>query len=537
MQHHRARLRDEHAELVQEHLDEREVAEQLEVRLSLEMRELREECQASGEGLGSLSTHLAGAQGMVAEELRGEAAVRAALGGELLSEESQRQALEAASHCEEAELVTRVEAFEEQLATMMESRASLEAHLEASRDLQAELRRAIAAERGGRADRVIAQEQALASESAQSSEEYRELRQSLVKGRGEHDAWKVNSAVRLQDLQEETAANSHEESALAARLADTRRVLARAQEDVRAAVSRSQLEVSELQLQHRWAEEQGEHCWDAARRLERSYRACSSLEVCAAEEAGEWCHRAMDSRNRYEVLADHSTELREELFHLRQELVQLEQDDDQQSILRKRGSRLKEELEMHTKFQEKLQVVKKKRSGLFAWLRGGQQTPRQPPAPPPPPPISSAESGLLGQKDASARSGSRAATAPAAVAGGAGGAGLGVRRSLPTQFDGGSATSMVRVSSDGSSSRAPDGGAIRHFARSSTTPPLPSASVSAGYATPLPSAPAVASGEANARRSSSSSAASSSLGYFGGDPAVRPSVGSWKEPFRDSDEV
>lgn len=218
----RAKLRAEHQELAREHRSERFAAEELQARLSTEMRELRDQCHEQGQTVGMLAQRLADARSAVTTELRSAAAVRSALGCELINEESQRRALEAARRGEEAELSQRVEAAEQQLQTMRGVRASLETQLRASARVQAELREHIAAERGGRSELEVAGERELVAWSERNDRVSGELRSRLQAEREETDTWRERTAREVSRLQQESAENSREESRLVEQLQSIR---------------------------------------------------------------------------------------------------------------------------------------------------------------------------------------------------------------------------------------------------------------------------------------------------------------------------
>merc|ERR1719382_2114838 len=111
-------LRQKHQSLIREQLAERQEAEELQGRLVGEMRELRDQCNEQGQMVGKLMQRLSDARGAVTSDLQNAQAVRAILGGELKSEELQRQALEDSWRSEEAEFQDMIQKAKGQLATM-----------------------------------------------------------------------------------------------------------------------------------------------------------------------------------------------------------------------------------------------------------------------------------------------------------------------------------------------------------------------------------------------------------------------------------
>lgn len=157
----RMRLRCEQEDLKRQLQSEKEAADELQAELTSEMRELRDRCHEQGQTVGLLTQRLADARSAIAAELQDAATERAALRGELLSEESQREKLQGALMHEEAEANCRVEAADQQLASMVAVRDSLKAQLQSALKVQVELREHIAAEREGRAELEVAGEREL----------------------------------------------------------------------------------------------------------------------------------------------------------------------------------------------------------------------------------------------------------------------------------------------------------------------------------------------------------------------------------------
>eukprot|EP00434_Breviolum_minutum_P015279 symbB.v1.2.013463.t1/scaffold951.1/size304340/3 len=157
----RMRLRCEQEDLRRQLETEKHAADELQAELTSEMRELRDRCHEQGQTVGLLTQRLADARSAIAAELQDAATERAALRGELMSEESQRQKLQATLMHEEAEASSRVEAADQQLASMVAVRDSLQAQLQSALKVQAELREHISAEREGRAELEVAGEREL----------------------------------------------------------------------------------------------------------------------------------------------------------------------------------------------------------------------------------------------------------------------------------------------------------------------------------------------------------------------------------------
>mmetsp|Transcript_67168 Transcript_67168/g.140307 ORF Transcript_67168/g.140307 Transcript_67168/m.140307 type:complete len:557 (-) Transcript_67168:726-2396(-) len=284
----KAELNFEQEALRHEHETEHGAAEALQARLSGEMQDLRDQCQRQGHTVTLLAQRLEEARTAVTAELRTAAANRVVLGEELEEEEAQRRSLEAARRGEEAEMQRRVALAERQLSTMSSVRASLEAQLEASNAAQDQLREHIAAERGGRAELVVAGERELTAWSEYNEKVSRTLKSEIREERSEVETWsKAASKWTLPQLEQEIAANSWEEQHLCEQLAALQEQRLRSQESVLAEVAVWDRESEALRNRLLEAEEEHLQSEAAIRRHKSALGACGCERGILEEELEE----------------------------------------------------------------------------------------------------------------------------------------------------------------------------------------------------------------------------------------------------------
>eukprot|EP00418_Pyrodinium_bahamense_P098304 CAMPEP_0179046058 /NCGR_PEP_ID=MMETSP0796-20121207/18495_1 /TAXON_ID=73915 /ORGANISM="Pyrodinium bahamense, Strain pbaha01" /LENGTH=572 /DNA_ID=CAMNT_0020742479 /DNA_START=94 /DNA_END=1815 /DNA_ORIENTATION=+ len=382
----RARLQHEYQELQRQHRAERFTAEEIQSRLSAEMRELRDQCHEQGQTVGLLTHRLADARDAVTAELRAATTVRAALGGELMSEESQRRVLEAARRNEESEASSRIETSEKQLAMMRRVRASLEAQLRTSVLVQTELREHIAAERGGCSELEVAGERELAAWSAHNSRVQSELSCRLQAEREELESWRSASMREVTRFEQESEQHSEEESALLAELHSVRE----AQDKVRAQLqAEAALWGREVERLRDCVREADEECWqslDTARRYVTAIGACGCERAELAEEVAS-AAAAQAVGAEFESLEDRRKGLLEELRETREAKEKCCEDGE--VICRQRDGLVhewREEDKVRGMLETELEALKKSR-GILCWRRR-QPAPSGAPLPPPegPPP-------------------------------------------------------------------------------------------------------------------------------------------------------
>lgn len=378
----RATLRTEHQELVREQRTERLAAEELQARLSAEMRELRDQCQEQGQTVGMLAQRLSDARNAVTAELRGAAALHSTLGTELQSEESQRRALEAARRGEEAEIAHRVEAAEQQLSTMSGVRASLEAQLHASHRVQAELREHISAERGGRSELKVAGERELTAWSEHNERVCGELRSRLRSERAEVDTWRESTAEEVSRLKEESEENTQEENQLMEQLQGVRQRQSMARRQLRSEVSSWNLEVEVLRERCLEVDEEHKQTEDALQRHTLSLGACGDERIELEEELQDRLGQASAAQDELQTLQCLSGELHDELREF-QSHVQYYRADEEVIKLREERDRLIREVSRETEHHKKLRedIESERKSWGFLCMKR-RQVPNSPPMTP-----------------------------------------------------------------------------------------------------------------------------------------------------------
>lgn len=380
----RARLHQEYQQLMREHQTERASAEEIQSRLSSEMRELRDQCHDQGQTVGMLTQRLADARDAVTAELRAATTVRAALGGELMSEESQRRALEAARRSEECEVEIRIETSERQLEMMRRVREALESQLRSSLEAQDELREHIAAERGGCSELQVAGERELVAWNAYNSRVQSELSSRLQVEREEVETMRSVAAREMGHLELENEQQCREESALLAQLSGVRE----AQEEARSQLQTEEVAWSQegerLRERLREADEECRQRLDAVRRCRTAVGACGCERAELEEEFEQSAEEAQASSAEIERLEERSEGLVEELAHLQEAARRCREDDEAVRLQKERDMLLgqfRQEAELRAIFESELEALKRSR-GILCWRR----RPPAPPAAPLPPP-------------------------------------------------------------------------------------------------------------------------------------------------------
>mmetsp|Transcript_83371 Transcript_83371/g.193754 ORF Transcript_83371/g.193754 Transcript_83371/m.193754 type:complete len:555 (-) Transcript_83371:62-1726(-) len=388
----RAKLQHEYQELLCEHQAERACADELQAKLSSEMRELRDQCQEQGQTVGLLTHRLADARDAVTAELQAATTVRAALAGELMSEESQRRALQAACRNEEAELEVRVHTSEKQLAMMSKIRACLEAHLQSSVQIQTELREHIAAERVGCSELEIAGERELVALSAHSTRVQSELNSRLQAEREEVESWRTVASAEIRQYKEESERHSHEETMLLSKLTSVREVQDEVRANLRAESTSWMYEIEHLRERLHEADQE---CWqrlDAARRYGTATGACECERAALEEELELSMEAARTRRAEVEGIEEHSAGLLDELHQIRESMEWCHEDDEAAQLCKERDSllnHLRQEAELRGVFESELEALRKSR-GILCWRRrqplppSGSAAPLPPPSGPPP---------------------------------------------------------------------------------------------------------------------------------------------------------
>lgn len=400
----RARLRTEHAELTKEHHSERVAAEELQVRLSSEMRELKDQCHEQGQTVGMLAQRLSDARNAVTAELRGAAEVHSTLDSELMSEESQRRALEAARRGEEAELSHRVEAAEQQLATMTGTRASLEAQLQASTRVQTELREHIEAERGGRSELEVAGQRELQAWSEHNVRVCNELESRLQSERAEMDAWRTSTTEEVERLKQESSQHSLEEGQLVEQLESVREWQAQARRRLRTEVLSWSREVEVLRERAQEADEEHWKSEDALRRHELSQGACGDERKLLEEEFEDRLSQAGTANGELQNLQMLSKSMADRLQDLRRQVRHYKEDVESERLMHERDTLVDEvsrEVQRHRYLQEEIEAERNSWSAFLCGRR--RQVPNSPPESPRTTPFRGPQSETLRAQFASSR--------------------------------------------------------------------------------------------------------------------------------------
>lgn len=383
-------LRCEYQDLVREARAERSAAEELQASLSAEMRQLRDQAQQQGRNVGMLVQRLVDARHAVTGELRGAAARRAQLGADLAAEEAQRVALEETWRNEEAEVGGRVEAAEQQLATMTAVRDSLVAQLSTSLRSQNELRAQIACERSGRSELEVAGEREMAAWNEHNSMLYGELRHRLQAERSEVDTWRADVSRELSLLQQECLEREREEETMELRLRSAKSAHDELESTLRAEAYAWSLEVERLRERTRQLDEE---CWsaaDTAQRCRAALGACGLERTELQEEMQKCVAAARTGGTELERLEQRSRFLREELHQVQEGVARWKHDEEAGRLCQQRDD-LVRQIQEATQFQSDLQgeLEEVKGRGIISCMFGsrrqaGPPAPLPPPASPPP---------------------------------------------------------------------------------------------------------------------------------------------------------
>lgn len=386
----RTLLRCEYQDLMRESRAERAAAEDLQATLSAEMRQLRDQCQEQGRTVGTLAQRLSDARHAVTSELRGAASARVALTAQLANEEQARRALEEVWRNEEGEVAGRIEAAEQQLATITAVRDSLRGQLRASMRTQTELECHISAERSGRSELEVAGERELNAWSEHNSRLYGELRHRLQAEREEVDTWRTTVSHEVTELQMEVYEQGHEESSLEAQVQAAHEGHSRLRTELQAEACTWHSEVEQLREKTRTLDEE---CWraaDTARRCSVAHGACGCERAELHEEMQKSLSVAQEGTGELEGLEHKSKFLREELNHLREGVASWRADDEA-AKLRQQHDDLLREIRDAQQLQQNLEaeLEEARNRGIFCMGRrrtGGPALPLPPPASPPPTP-------------------------------------------------------------------------------------------------------------------------------------------------------
>lgn len=373
----RQKLQYEHKELLRQHHAERVAAEEIQARLSSEMRELRDQCHEQGQTVGMLTHRLADARDAVTAELRAATMVRAALGGELMSEESQRRALEAARNNEEVEVEVRIRSAQKQLAMMKAVRSSLEAQLNTSLQIQFELQEHIAAERGGCTELEVAGERELVAWNRHNNKVYSELTSRLQAEREEVESWRSVASRELGRFQRECEQQRCEESVLLAELTNMREAQDQVRAHIQAEARLWNREIEALRERLREADEEYWQSLDTAQRCNTATGACE-CERATLEEEVERCDAAAQATGAQDAgIEEESQSLLEELHELRESIVRCHEDEEATRLSQERDNivaQVRQESELRITFEAELDALKRSR-GILCWRRRGTPPP------------------------------------------------------------------------------------------------------------------------------------------------------------------
>jgi len=387
----RARLRREHADLVREHSAEQQEAEEVQARLAVEMRELRDYSHEQGQTIGTLTRGLQDAHEAFTLELQRAAAMRSHLGGELMSEESQRRALETAHNTEQAEVEGRMRMAEHQLETMSTVHSSLVMQLRTSRQIQDELRAHIEDERRGRSELEAAGRRELEDRRRREDRVHAEMEDRLAEERDEAETWKMANDQEMSVLQQEYNSQCREEAALAEQLRSMQDAHSRRRDKLHSEAAAWQQEVEELRRRERDLDERCE--WEAVA-TEQIYEELSQEN----EEHTELKKEFAEKEKLYNRGNQNAAQVREEQAEARaslqaaQEKLAAVQEDPVLSQLRAEHRQLCEQRNESAKrvaaLRSELDASRSK--GIFCWRRRLPPSARsldspecEPPLPPP----------------------------------------------------------------------------------------------------------------------------------------------------------
>mmetsp|Transcript_81805 Transcript_81805/g.227814 ORF Transcript_81805/g.227814 Transcript_81805/m.227814 type:complete len:867 (-) Transcript_81805:239-2839(-) len=380
-----AALRHEHRDLVREHRAEQDASEQLQQRLSAEMRELRDNCTEKGQAVGALTSRLAETTEVVTVELQSAAALRQELELELEREEVHRHELESTLGVEEAEAASKVQAAEQQLHAMQSVRVSLETQIRTSLQIQAELRDHIAAERIGRSELEVAGERELSA--------WRQ--QAQVKQQAESEEAEIaekRTRREVEHLRQVSEQQCLEETAMMARLSALRTEQARDKARLQEMAEKWHYEVEVLRARAADVDEECRNGEEIAQELNEQRMACATEKEELEQEVQRHFERSQAGEADLEQVEHLSQQLREELDELRESTARCREDPEYLRLCRVRDEVSQEiHAEMQQKAALELELERASRSGFFRCVKR-----RQPPLPAPrenAPPSNSAAGG------------------------------------------------------------------------------------------------------------------------------------------------
>jgi len=385
----RQKLMQEHEELKRRHRAEQSSAEELQARLSLEMRELRDQCHGHSQTVGQLTQRLSDARDAVHAELRASASVKSALCGELASEESRRRALEAAYSSGEAELEAqaRVESAQRQLAMMRAVRDALESQICTTLQLQDELEHHISAERGGCSELQVAGERELVEWNKHKHQTtfLCELGSRLQMEREEVESEQSVTSQAFGRCQQEHEEQAQDKDSLVAQLASVREAQDRIRSELHGGATAWTNQVEHL---HERISEADEECWqslDAAQRNRSAISMCSVERALLEEEIEQSDTARQVETCELEAVEQQSAELTEELHQLREALLRCQEDDEKVRLCHEQDSlscQLHDEAEARHHLESELEALKNSR-GLLCWRRRAPASPTAGASPPP----------------------------------------------------------------------------------------------------------------------------------------------------------
>eukprot|EP00927_Polykrikos_kofoidii_P072428 TRINITY_DN68547_c0_g1_i1.p1 TRINITY_DN68547_c0_g1~~TRINITY_DN68547_c0_g1_i1.p1 ORF type:complete len:876 (+),score=189.72 TRINITY_DN68547_c0_g1_i1:315-2942(+) len=381
-------LQREHRELVREHRAEQEASEEMQLRLSAEMMELRDSCHEKGQAISTLTCRLAETAEAVTSELQGAAVVRHELEVELAREEATRRDLEATLGTEEGEAASRVQASEQQLQAMQGVRASLEAQIRTSFQIQAELSDHIAAERNGRAELEVAGERELLAWREHNARVRTEIQHRLENEKSEVSEWRASTENQVIRLREESEQHSHEESELLAELSQLREAQVRDRTRLQGEASLWQQEVEILNTRVQEVDEECKGGDELHQRLNEERAICASEKEELEEELRKVLEQRGVADKDLQLCDESSKELHQELSCLKESVNELRHDDVTTRLYQERDELRKE---IHDESQQKSELeaeLANASRGVFSCFRRrpprGTSSPLPPPEGPPP---------------------------------------------------------------------------------------------------------------------------------------------------------
>jgi len=360
------RLQNERQELLSECQEERDMTEELQVKLSAEMRRLRDRCHDEGQTIGTLTRKIDDVGDAVTAELHASKLAHAALRGELLNEEAQQNAIEVRHQAEVEEVRRQIHVSEEQWAQQCDVRESLNAQLRTAAQTQAELHRQIEMERSGRTELEVAGVLRKEHNDKLTSD----LMARIEAQRQEIDTWRAHTTIQEERLRQESQMHGHEESDLIEHLKQAREARMRATSKLHSEHQSWNNQVEELQVQLRTLNDECRRQAENTPILEAECRGLS-LESTSVEEEQKVCLTDIHSTEQ-EILR-----VQRQLRDTRGELGRKESDVE---VARSEEARLLQEIRA---LDEKVYLhgKAKSRRGLLSCFR--RRPEGEPPLPPP----------------------------------------------------------------------------------------------------------------------------------------------------------